>query len=182
MALEEVRNELRRRIRRAATDLLGVAESPDCLGAPVTRSIPEVFARGSGAHVEQETSIPKAEQAPAMTESTAPEAAEPPAIEQSQRSAADRPPVGPPDTGRPPQHPEPAPVVVPDASAAGAGSEGAPVRAIDLIEPAEGPPGDDGVTVVDDESPSSAVAGADAFDRFMSDEIEDEPSRTWILT
>ena len=41
MALEEVRNQLRSRIRLAATEMLKVAESPDCLGTPIARGMPE---------------------------------------------------------------------------------------------------------------------------------------------
>src|SRR5215213_5218570 len=41
MALEEVRNQLRTRIRLAATEMLKVAESPDCLGTPIARGMPE---------------------------------------------------------------------------------------------------------------------------------------------
>src|SRR5262245_33615705 len=41
MALEEVRNQLRTRIRMAATEMLKVAESPDCLGQAVAKGMPE---------------------------------------------------------------------------------------------------------------------------------------------
>lgn len=144
MALEEVRNELRRRIRRVATELLGVAESPDCLGVPVTRGIPEVVAGQSPAHADREISVPTGGEISVTT------------------------------AGPPPPPPPPPPATVDAAPGVGIGD------AIDLVEPAPSEP--------HDEDPASAATPAppptsgDAFDRFMSDEIEEEPSRTWILT
>jgi DivIVA domain-containing protein len=177
MALEEVRNELRRRIRRAATDLLGVAESPDCLGTPVTRGVPEVIARQSRARVEQETSVPEAGDAPAVTEATEPAAtttmpaiAAPGSLEGAP-TAASRAVTGAP----PPPPPED------QAAAAQAVDAGEQTGSIDLVEPTEEQGADDDVTVVADEKPTAPADPEDAFDRFMSDEIEEEPSRTWIL-
>jgi cell division septum initiation protein DivIVA len=100
MALEEVRNELRRRIRMAATEMLQVAESPDCLGQPVAKGLPERI---------------RAAEPPAEAEETAPVELEP----------------------------------------AAAGEH----RWEGFTDP----------------------AAEAAFDRFMSEEIEDEPSREWIL-
>jgi DivIVA domain-containing protein len=145
MALEEVRNEMRRRIRRAATDLLGVAESPDCLGTPVTRGIPEVVARQSQGQVEQEASVPDAKATPAIPQAT--ESAPAPA----------------------PSTPDPTASVEP-AHEARASS-----RPIDLVDP----PKDAPVTV--DHRDAAGPDAEDVFDRFMSDDIEEEPSRSWIL-
>ena len=167
MALEEVRNELRRRIRRAATDLLGVAESPDCLGTPVTRGIPEVVAREVEQQVDQEASVPEIDDEPvaaAIAPSTAAvvDPAPSPQLETS------------PEAVEPPPAPEPS--ELPEIRVE------KPMRAIDLVEPHGS-----AVTVVPEDEPvedveaEPAAADADAFDRFMSDEIEDEPSRSWIL-
>jgi DivIVA domain-containing protein len=142
MALEEVRNEMRRRIRRAATDLLGVAESPDCLGTPVTRGIPEVVARQSQGQVDQEASVPDAE-APAAVPASTTAAPEPPSA------------------------PTVSPAPVDDAEPSGG--------PIDLVDSAP-----DAALTVTVEDGDSADA-EDVFDRFMSSEIEDEPSRSWIL-
>jgi cell division septum initiation protein DivIVA len=115
MALEEVRNQLRTRIRMAASEMLQVAESPDCLGQPVARGMPE-----------------KPREVAPTTPAVANELAE---------------------------------------SALEAVSQ--PTDAAEITPPAIEPIG---------------VAGgfgnpkADAaFERFMSDDIEDEPSRDWIL-
>ncbi len=115
MALEEVRNQLRTRIRMAASEMLQVAESPDCLGQPVARGMPE-----------------KPREVAPTTPAVANELAE---------------------------------------SALEADSQ--PTDAAEITPPAIEPIG---------------VAGgfgnpkADAaFERFMSDDIEDEPSRDWIL-
>ena len=142
MALEEVRNEMRRRIRRAATDLLGVAESPDCLGTPVTRGIPEVVARRSQGQVEQEASVPDAEAVPAVT-------APHPATERSTSA--------------------------PDLSIESAPEREPTSRRIDLVDPPGGAP------VAADHRDAARAESEDVFDRFMSDDIEEEPSRSWIL-
>jgi DivIVA domain-containing protein len=144
MALEEVRNELRRRIRLAATDLLGVAESPDCLGRPVTRGIPEVVAHQMGRRLAQEAAVPDA--GPDTAESVTPALATvvQPAPNPSVTSS-------------------PTPLVEPegDPSIDLSGREGTESDPAPEHEPAK--------------------SGADAFDRFMSDEIDEEPSRSWIL-
>ena len=153
MALEEVRNELRRRIRGVATDLLSVAESADGLGTPVTRGIPEVVAQQAQTYLEQESSVPRAEgSTPAITPSTSPE-------------GTTAPDGGPELDSLPP--PPPAPVAEPVAE---------PVDAIDLVAGEHDP-----VTVVAEDQAEAPDRPGDAFDQFMSDEIEDEPSRTWIL-
>ena len=155
MALEEVRNELRRRIRRAATDLLGVAESPDCLGQPVTRGIPEVVARQTGARLEQETSLPRQPAALPRREAA-------PSAATTDEATTDRSqPASPAPTPPAPDPGESATVVIDQGRA----------EAIDLSEE----PTDDAPST---EAPTAA---SDAFDRFMSQEIEDEPSRSWIL-
>jgi len=158
MALEEVRNELRRRIRGVASDLLGVAESADGLGTPVTRGIPEVVAQQAQTYLEQESSVPRAEgSTPAITPSTPPEGT----------TATDGGPE--PDSLPPPPPPPPAPAAEPVAPST--------VDAIDLVAGE-----DDPVTVVAEDQAKAPDRPEDAFDQFMSDEIEDEPSRTWILT
>lgn len=156
MALEEVRNELRRRIRRAATDLLGVAESPDCLGQPVTRGIPEVVARQTEARLEQETSLPR-QQAALPRRETAPSAAPTdaaPPTDQAEHAS-----------------PVPTPAVTESGASATVVIDQSRPEAIDLSEE----PTDDA------QSTEAPTVASDAFDRFMSQEIEDEPSRSWIL-
>jgi cell division septum initiation protein DivIVA len=113
MALEEVRNELRRRIRLAATEMLALAESPDCLGHPVARGLPE-----------RPRVVPPA---------TVPVASAIPALE--------------------------------------AAVEDNPVCDIT-----------DGDAPIGDAWRGFGNPAADAaFDRFMSEDIEEEPSREWIL-
>jgi hypothetical protein len=156
MALEEVRNELRRRIRGFATDLLGVAESADGLGSPVARGIPEVVARQSQTYLEQETSVPRAAgSTPTITSSTPPEDITAP----DSRTVLD---------SLPPPPSPPTPV-----------AESAAPSTVDSVDLVEGD--DDPVTVVAEDEAEAPVRPGDAFDQFMSDEIEDEPSRTWIL-
>ena len=159
MALEEVRNELRRRIRGVATDLLGVAESADGLGTPVTRGIPEVVARQVQTYIEQEASVPRPEgSTPAITPSTPPEGTT------ATDGGAELDSLPP-----PPPPPPPAPAAEPVAPST--------VDAIDLVAGEHDP-----VTVVAEDQAKAPDRPEDAFDQFMSDEIEDEPSRTWILT
>lgn len=123
MALEEVRNQLRTRIRMAATEMLKVAESPDCLGQPVARGMPE------------------------KPRQVAPAA---PAVE------------------------APATTVVANAPAESA------LEAVSLpTEPADiTPPAIEPIGIAEGFGNPEADA---AFERFMSDDIEDEPSRDWIL-
>jgi len=123
MALEEVRNQLRTRIRMAATEMLKVAESPDCLGQPVARGMPE-----------------KPRQvAPA-----------PPAVAASATT-----------------------VVVNELAESAVEAVSLPTQPEDITPPAIEPIGIA-------EGFGNAEADA-AFERFMSDDIEDEPSRDWIL-
>jgi len=125
MALEEVRNQLRTRIRMAATEMLKVAETPDCLGRPVTQGMPE-------------KPQPLAPPAPAEVTASAPvDAVATEKVETALEAAA--------------LPAEPANVTPP---------------AIDPIGVGEGF--------------GNAAADA-AFERFMSDDIDDEPSREWIL-
>jgi cell division septum initiation protein DivIVA len=113
MALEEVRNELRRRIRLAATEMLALAESPDCLGHPVARGLPE----------------------------------------------------------RPRVAPAASAPIAPATPALQAAVEDTPVCDIT-----------DGDAPIGPAWQGFGNPAADAaFDRFMSEEIEEEPSREWIL-
>jgi cell division septum initiation protein DivIVA len=118
MALEEVRNQLRTRIRMAATEMLNVAESPDCLGQPVARGMPE-------------KPRPVAPAAPAEVSATS----------------------------------------TLDAVA----TQSAPMAlgAVEITPPAIEPIGVG-------EGFGNPEADA-AFERFMSEDIDDEPSREWIL-
>ncbi len=120
MALEEVRNQLRTRIRMAATEMLKVAESPDCLGQPVTRGMPEKA---------REVAPPT----PAVEPATA--------ASEMAESALEA-------------------VSLPSSTA-------------DITPPAIEPVG-----VAEGFGNPEADA---AFERFMSDDIADEPSRDWIL-
>ena len=122
MALEAVRNQLRTRIRMAATEMLQVAESPDCLGQPVARGMPE-----KSRPVEPALPVEIAASATVVT------------------ATADAPLDG----------------VAPAA------------------EPVESPEFP-AATLGTGEGFGNPEADA-AFERFMSDEIEDEPSRDWIL-
>ncbi len=115
MALEEVRNQLRTRIRMAASEMLKVAESPDCLGQPVARGMPE-----------------KPREVAATTPTVANELAEL-ALE----------------------------------------ADSQPTDAAEITPPAIEPIG-----VAQGFGNPEADA---AFERFMSEDIEDEPSRDWIL-
>ena len=115
MALEEVRNQLRTRIRMAASEMLKVAESPDCLGQPVARGMPE-----------------KPREVAATTPTVANELAGLALEAVSQPTDADE--ITP-------------PAIEPIGVAQGFGNPEADA----------------------------------AFERFMSDDIEDEPSRDWIL-
>lgn len=122
MALEEVRNQLRSRIRMAATEMLKVAESPDCLGQAVARGLPEM-----------------------------------------PRSVA-----------------RPAPAEVPAARAAAESALEAvslPAAAAEITAPVEAAVAVEAVAVEGFGTPEAD----DAFERFMSEEIPDEPSRDWIL-
>ena len=117
MALEEVRNQLRTRIRMAASEMLNVAESPDCLGQAVARGMPEK-----------------------------------------------------PRTVAPPEPAEVAP-----ATAAG---ERLQVALEAAAVPGEAQP--EAQSEAQSEAFANPAAEA-AFERFMSDDIDDEPSREWIL-
>ena len=77
MALEEVRNQLRTRIRMAATEMLKVAESPDCLGQPVARGMPEKprAAAGPAGPARDHDPWPSSRRAPSATEHVVLEAA-----------------------------------------------------------------------------------------------------------
>jgi cell division septum initiation protein DivIVA len=127
MALEEVRNQLRTRIRLAATEMLKVAESPDCLGTPIARGMPE---------------RPRTEVAP------------------------------------------PAPAEITEVSVV----EVANQKAEAAIEAVELPTAAAEITEVVASGPDPIVgegfgnpAADAAFERFMSEDIADEPSREWIL-
>ncbi len=123
MALEEVRNQLRTRIRMAATEMLKVAESPDCLGQPVARGMPE--------KPREVAPTPPAVAAPATT------------------------------------------VVVNELAESAVDAVSLPAEPRDMTPPAIEPIG-----IAEGFGNPEADA---AFERFMSDDIEDEPSRDWIL-
>jgi len=123
MALEEVRNQLRTRIRMAATEMLKVAESPDCLGQPVARGMPE--------KPRQVAPTTPAVEAPAPT------------------------------------------VVVNELAESALAAVSLPSEPADITPPAIEPLG-----IAEGFGTPAADA---AFERFMSDDIEDEPSRDWIL-
>jgi len=123
MALEEVRNQLRTRIRMAATEMLKVAESPDCLGQPVARGMPE--------KPRQVAPAPPAVAAPATT------------------------------------------VVVNELAESAVEAVSLPAEPAAITPPAIEPIG-----IAEGFGNPEADA---AFERFMSDDIEDEPSRDWIL-
>ncbi|HYF47544.1 MAG TPA: hypothetical protein VD926_15120 [Acidimicrobiales bacterium] len=155
MALEEVRNQLRSRIRLAATEMLKVAESADCLGTPIARGMPErpraEVARPAPAPVAAPSSPAIEAVATPVVEAPATEPVlgtvdiAPPAIEPlgvNERVAAPQAEA----TPEPPAAPQP---------------EATPAPA---FEPGFGTPEADA-----------------AFERFMSEDIEDEPSREWIL-
>ena len=131
MALEEVRNQLRTRIRMAAAEMLNVAESPGCLGQPVTRGMPE---RPHPLAPSDPAQMPVASAVSTVATDHVLEAA----------AAAVANPVVP----TPPEPPE----ITPPA-----------------IEP---------IGVGEGFGNPSADA---AFERFMSEDIDDEPSREWIL-
>jgi cell division septum initiation protein DivIVA len=134
MALEEVRNELRRRIRMAATEMLAVAESPNCLGQPVVRGLPE-----------RQRSVAAAPAPVAVAAAPAPVAV----------AAAPA--------------PTPTPALDPDRAPE--------IESVLTAPAAEGtaPPEPKGWQGFGNPSADAA------FDRFMSEDIEDEPSREWIL-
>ena len=115
MALEEVRNQLRTRIRMAASEMLKVAESPDCLGQPVARGMPE-----------------KPREVAATT-----------------------------------------PTVANELAGLALEADSQPTDAAEITPPAIEPIG-----VAQGFGNPEADA---AFERFMSEDIEDEPSRDWIL-
>jgi len=123
MALEEVRNQLRSLIRMAATEMLKVAESPDCLGQPVARGMPE--------KPRQVAPTTPAVEAPAPT------------------------------------------VVVNELAESALAAVSLPSEPADITPPAIEPLG-----IAEGFGTPAADA---AFERFMSDDIEDEPSRDWIL-
>lgn len=123
MALETVRNQLRTRIRMTATEMLKVAESPDCLGQPVARGMPERPRQVAPA-------------APAVAAAST--------------------------TG-----------VVNELAASALETVAPPTPPADIPPPASEPVG---------VAEGFGTAAADAaFERFMSEDIEDEPSRDWIL-
>jgi cell division septum initiation protein DivIVA len=135
MALEEVRNQLRTRIRLAATEMLKVAESPDCLGTPIARGMPEK---------------PRAEVAPAAP------------VEIAETSVVE---------------------VANEKAQAAIEAVELPTAAAEITEVAS-----EVVTEVVAEGPDPIVgegfgnpAADAAFERFMSEDIADEPSREWIL-
>lgn len=134
MALEEVRNQLRSRIRMAATEMLKVAESPDCLGQAVAKGMPE-------------RPRPVAPPAPAAV------AAATAAIDAASITSAVE--------------------ITGAVRAAGATAGRAEPQLTSVLA------GDD----LTETAPSGfGDAAADAaFERFMSDDIADEPSREWIL-
>jgi cell division septum initiation protein DivIVA len=144
MALEEVRNQLRSRIRMAATEMLKVAESPDCLGQAVTKGMPE-------------RPHPVAPPAPAAVAGAAS------AIDAGSITSAIE--------------------IAGAVRAAEATEVEATVEA--AVEPAVEPqlaPALDGDDLTESAPTGFGDPAADAaFERFMSDEIEDEPSREWIL-
>ncbi len=161
MALEEVRNQLRTRIRLAATEMLKVAESPDCLGTPIARGMPER---------PRQAVAPQAPAEIATTSVVAASALEP-AAAALQRSETVVPSV---DLGKVDVTPpaiEPigvnegitAPEVAAAPAAAAAPAEVAEFEAIAGSEGLGNPEADA------------------AFERFMSEDIDDEPSREWIL-
>jgi cell division septum initiation protein DivIVA len=153
MGLEEVRNELIRRIRGVASELVDVAESPEHLGTPVTRHMPDRLLDQPPVNVD-----------PAIAGADDPVAIAPPPI--AARMSA--------------EHQDRGPIVAPEAAEDGA---------IDLAG-TDGPEPEAGAEATDDEAAGDEATadatvpapGGDAFDRFMSSEIEEEPSRTWILT
>jgi cell division septum initiation protein DivIVA len=134
MALEEVRNQLRTRIRLAATEMLKVAESPDCLGTPIARGMPEK---------------PRAEVAP-----TAP-------VQIAEASVVD---------------------VASEKAQAAIEAVELPTAAAEITEVAtpEPAPVTDAAGPIAGEGFGNPAADA-AFERFMSEDIADEPSREWIL-
>ncbi len=119
MALEEVRNQLRTRIRMAATEMLKVAESPDCLGQAVAKGMPERPRAVAPAPVAVEAGVVTVA---AETAQTALEAVE------------------------------------------------LPTEAQEIMAPAT----DATVSFGDPKAEA-------AFERFMSEDIEDEPSRLWLV-
>jgi cell division septum initiation protein DivIVA len=125
MALEEVRNQLRTRIRLAATEMLKVAESPDCLGTPIARGMPE---------------RPRAEVAPVAP------------VEVAERSVVE---------------------VASEKAQAAIEAVALPADVEEIVEPATEP-------VLATAGLGTPAADA-AFERFMSEDIADEPSREWIL-
>ena len=139
MALEEVRNQLRTRIRLAATEMLKVAESPDCLGTPIARGMPEKPR-------DELTRTPAVMAESSRADATVSEASS---------------------------------VEVSMAEVAGAKAQ----ETIDAVQPVATerdltPPAIEPIGVGEGLGNPSADA---AFERFMSDDIADEPSREWIL-
>ena len=131
MALEEVRNQLRTRIRLAATEMLKVAESPDCLGTPIARGMPEK---------------PRTEVAPAT----------------------------------PAEIPETSVVEVANVKAQAAiEAVELPTAAAEITEAATEVVADKAGPIVGEGFGNPAADAA--FERFMSEDIADEPSREWIL-
>ena len=134
MALEEVRNQLRSRIRLAATEMLKVAESPDCLGTPIARGMPE---------------RPRTEVAPAAPV----EIAEAPKVTEIAESSVIE--------------------VAAEKATKAIESVDLPADAEEFRAPATDPIGV-GAGLGNPEADA-------AFERFMSEDIDDEPSREWIL-
>ena len=163
MALEEVRNQLRTRIRLAATEMLKVAESADCLGTPIARGMPEKPRPQVAPVAPAEITVTSVEH----------RSVEAPAIEPvlNRQPVVQSQPVA-------PQQP-----VVPQQSAV----EVAEDKAQAAIESVELPAAAAEITQATDANGPIAGEGfgnpaADAaFERFMSEDIEDEPSREWIL-
>jgi cell division septum initiation protein DivIVA len=163
MALEEVRNQLRTRIRLAATEMLKVAESPDCLGTPIARGMPErpkaAVARPAPAEIA-ETSVVAASAVVPVAIAVAAEAIE--------RSEAVVPTVSLGEVDVTPPAIEPIGV-----------NEG-----ITAPEPVAAEPVAAEIPELDSIGVSEGLGNPEAdaaFERFMSEDIEDEPSREWIL-
>jgi cell division septum initiation protein DivIVA len=149
MALEEARNELRRRLRGIASDLLAVSEHPEALGRQIAPGVSEVAAAGSA---EMRVPSPAEAIAPGMATG---ETTDPPAEVVSTPISA---------------RAEPSPVGEMELASA---------EAVGADEPDLA----DGAAAEDEEggSPPAGEGDPDAFDRFMSEEIEEEPSRDWIM-
>jgi cell division septum initiation protein DivIVA len=151
MALEEVRNQLRTRIRLAATEMLKVAESPDCLGTPIARGMPEK------PHAQVAPPAPAQVATPAQAEITEVASTLVDVVAEQAHVAIETAPPAPVADVTPPAI-EPVLAETAAASAAPVAPE------VPMAEAGLGTPSADA-----------------AFERFMSEDIADEPSREWIL-